>query len=75
MSASGIELGDNNSPFGALLGTTKLSFTQDGREIAYISNNRLYITDAEISNSLTVGSTIKYKTYVDSNGYLVTQRG
>ena len=75
MSASGIELGDSNSPFGALLGTTKLSFTQDGREIAYISNNRLYITDAEISNSLTVGSSIKYKTYIDSNGYLVTQKG
>lgn len=55
-SADGLELGKENNPFLARLGTTKLSFLQDGVEIAYISNNRLYITEAEITNRLSIGS-------------------
>ena len=54
--AEGIELGVLNSPFIAKLGNTKLSFIQDGTEIAYISNNKLYITEAQVSNKLSIGN-------------------
>lgn len=56
-SAEGIELGEINNPFVARLTNTRLSFLQDGTEIAYISNNKMYITDAEIIGKLTMGST------------------
>ena len=49
-----IELGKRGSPFVAKLDNTKLAFLQDGREIAYISNNTLYITDAIIKGRLTM---------------------
>ena len=57
----GIELGKSDSPFIAKLGNTKLSFLQDGVEIAYISNNKLYITEAQVTDKLSIGN--------DSNGY------
>ncbi len=55
-SSSGIELGKNNSPFSAVLGTDRLAFLQDGEEIAYLSNNKLYITNAEVLDRFTVGN-------------------
>ena len=55
-SADGLELGVLGSPFLARLGNTKLSFLQDGKEIAYISNNRLYITEARITSKLSMGT-------------------
>ena len=51
-----IELGKRGSPFVAKLDNTKLAFLQDGQEIAYVSNNKLYITDVEIKNKLTIGN-------------------
>lgn len=33
----------------------KLSFWQDSTEIAYVSNNRLYITNITVLDSITVG--------------------
>ena len=59
--SEGIELGASNSPFIAKLGNTKLSFVQDGTEIAYISNNRLYITEAQVTEKLSIGN--------DDHGY------
>lgn len=59
--ANGLELGVLGSPFLARLGNSKLSFLQDGVEIAYISNNRLYITEARITNKLSIGT--------DANGF------
>lgn len=60
-SSEGISLGKINNPFIASLGNTELSFLQDGVKVAYISNNKLYITDAEIRNKLTIGN--------QTNGY------
>lgn len=54
-SADGLELGVQGSPFLAKLGNTKLSFIQNGVEIAYISNNKLYITEAQVKNRLLMG--------------------
>lgn len=54
--ADGMELGKSDSPFKTLLGNAKLSFTQNGVEIAYFSNNKLYVTQAEFSEKLTLGT-------------------
>lgn len=51
-----IELGRVGNAFTAKLSNEKLAFLQNNVEIAYISNNKLYITDAEISNKLTIGN-------------------
>lgn len=53
-----IELGKVGNAFTAKLSNEKLAFLQDNVEIAYISNNKLYITDAEIKNKLTIGNSI-----------------
>lgn len=53
--ADGLELGMSNSPFIAKQGNTRLSFLQNGVEIAYISNNKLYITEAQVKNKLLMG--------------------
>ncbi|WP_346961237.1 hypothetical protein [Clostridium sp.] len=71
-SSEGISLGKINNPFIASLGNTELSFLQDGVKVAYISNNKLYITDADIRNKLTIGNpTNGYFDYVPrQNGNL-----
>lgn len=51
-----IELGKVGNAFTAELSNEKLAFLQDNVEIAYVSNNKLYITDAEIRNKLTIGN-------------------
>lgn len=55
--ADGITLGQRDSPFTAVLGRERLSFRQNGAEIAYLSNNKLYITSAEVLDRFTVGNT------------------
>jgi len=56
LDASGLELGVLGSPFLARLGNTRLSFLQSGVEIAYISNNKLYITEANVTEKLSIGA-------------------
>lgn len=34
----------------------KISFLQNGQEVAYFSNKKLYVTDAEYTNSLQIGN-------------------
>ena len=60
-SEDGIELGKTNSPFSAILNNEKLSFEQDNEEVAYISNNKMYITNAEVKETLRIGN--------ESNGF------
>lgn len=50
-----IELGRVGNDFSAELSNTELAFLQNGQKIAYISNNKLYITDAEVQNQLVIG--------------------
>lgn len=38
------------------LSNNRISFMQNGAEVAYFSNNKLYVTDAEILHSLQLGS-------------------
>lgn len=62
-----IELGDINSPFKALLTHEKISFLKSDVEVAYMSNNKLYITDAYVINSLRIGN---FEFVVEDNGSL-----
>lgn len=62
-----IELGDINSPFKALLTHEKISFLKADVEVAYLSKNKLYITDAYIINSLRIGN---FEFVVQENGNL-----
>lgn len=49
-------LGEEGNPFTAELDNQKLAFKQNGTEVAYISNNKLYITSSEISVDLKIGN-------------------
>ena len=51
-----IILGDRNSDLQCIITNTKISFTQNGTEVAHISNNKLYITNAEVLDRFTVGN-------------------
>lgn len=53
--SDGMELGKSDSKFKAKLTNEKLAFTEDNTEVAYISNKKLNITDAEIENQLLIG--------------------
>ena len=51
-----IELGKVGNAFTAELSNESLSFKENGQEIAYISNQALVITNAEIRNRLSLGN-------------------
>lgn len=60
-----LELGDNASGYVAKLTDTELGFYDGDTKVAYISNNKLYITNAEITDNLQIG---KYQWITDSTG-------
>lgn len=51
-----ILLGEEGNKLQLQLENEKISFLQDGTEVAYMSNNKLYITRAEILDSLQLGN-------------------
>lgn len=69
-SAEGIELGDELSPFKTKITNTRISFFQSGQEVAYISNNKLYITQALFMQKSTIGNEVTgyYTWVIRSNG-------
>lgn len=50
-----IILGEADNPLQLVLSNDRMSFLQNEEEIAYISDNKLYIYDGEFLNSLTLG--------------------
>ena len=72
-----VKLGTSQNPVHLELRANRLSFvTAGGTELAYFSDNNLYITDAIIENSLIInrtGGSDKWIEEVDSNGYLNTR--
>ena len=54
-SEDGMELGKTDSKIVASLQNDRLSFLESGREVAYISDSKLYITQAEILTDLQLG--------------------
>jgi uncharacterized phage infection (PIP) family protein YhgE len=71
-----IELGKVGNKFTAELDNERLAFLENGVQIAYISNNKLYITDAEVSEHLAMGKADRgfYDLYVRVNGHLTLKR-
>ena len=49
-------IGTVDNPFVLKLSNDRISFLENNVEVAFISNNKLFITDAEILNSLDIGS-------------------
>lgn len=54
--ADGVTIGKSNSNFDVRIDNEKLSFRENGQEIAYVSNSQLCITAAEITQKLTIGN-------------------
>lgn len=46
-SSDGVEIGKSDSPYAARLTNDRLEFTENGTVVAYISNNKMYITFVE----------------------------
>ena len=55
-SEDGINISRTDSPFAVNISNEKMSFTDTGQEVAYISNREMRITDAVVENSLTLGN-------------------
>lgn len=55
-SEEGLELGRSDSPLKAKLSNEKLAFEHNGVEVAYISNQKMYITEANVTDKLSVGN-------------------
>ncbi|MBO7614783.1 MAG: hypothetical protein J6T15_03710 [Bacilli bacterium] len=51
-----ITLGKSDSQLTAELSSSELAFKQGNEKVAYISNNKMFITEAEITTSLTLGN-------------------
>ncbi len=62
-----IELGKTNNPITLSIENNRISFKQNNQEIAYISDNKLFIKDSEITNSIKIG---KYAFVPRANGSL-----
>jgi len=54
-SIDGMTMGKADSPFNSTIDNERLAFLQNGRVVAYIAHNKMYITDAEVTNSLIIG--------------------
>lgn len=55
LTAEGIELGQDGNDVSLLIKPDRVAFLDKGQEVAYISDRKLYITEAEILTSLTLG--------------------
>ena len=62
-----IILGEINNSLMLKISNNKISFLQNGMEVAYMTDNKLYITDGEFLNSLQLGN---FAFYPRSNGNL-----
>ena len=47
--------GGRDSPFQKVQSATKESYYDNGAEVAYFSNRKLYVTDGEYTHSLRIG--------------------
>lgn len=70
-SSEGIEIGKSDNPIVMKLDNDDLAFYQNGEKVAYISNNKLEITEAKVNTSLQIG---KYAFAPRANGSLDFRR-
>lgn len=64
---NGLTMGETGSPFSVNLTTQQLTFVDNGVDVAYINGQKYFITDGEITNSLTLG---KFKFVPQTNDNL-----
>lgn len=62
-----IILGETGNEITLTIENDRISFKQNDKEVAYLSNNKLYVTDAEFLNSLILGN---FKYSIKKNGSL-----
>ena len=53
--AEGMTIGKSNSHFKTKISNERFSFTENGNEVAYFANKKMYITDGQFTNSMRVG--------------------
>lgn len=71
MAVDGLTIGKEGSDFETKIDETKLSFVQSGTEVAYIQYNRLYISEAWITDGLFIDSAshvFHMWEHIDQNG-------
>ena len=56
LSGEGLEIGRAEDPFKLFLTNNKMSILDSGSEVAYVSDRKMFITEAEITNSFKVGN-------------------
>ncbi len=75
---AGLSISKEGSDFSVLISNNRLSFLQGTTEVAYLSDSKLYITHAQVKNTLTIGSAGDGKGYTDiaaeTNGLCATWR-
>jgi phage minor structural protein len=64
----GKEAEPGEDDFKVSISNERMSFWEDGVEIAYMSNNKLYISDAHVTGSLNIGPEIKHFRWETRNG-------
>ena len=67
---NGVRIGKGDSPFQVIITNTRMSFFgEGGEEVAYISNQQLYITEAIIRTKLRIGD-FQFEPRTDGSMYL-----
>ena len=66
-SAAGLDIGKAGNPVALRLTNERISFLNNGVEVAYISDNKLYIRDAQFLQSIIIGN---YQFILEKNGSL-----
>lgn len=64
-SRNGLEIGKYDSPIVLRLINDRISFMNNGVEVAYITDNKLYINDAQFLRSIIIGN---YQFILENNG-------
>lgn len=54
--AEGMTIGKSDSHFKTKISNERFSFTENGNEVAYFANKKMYITDGQFTNSMRVGA-------------------
>ena len=55
-----LELGKSDSPLKTQITNSRMSFLDNGNEVAYISNQSMYITQARVTETLSIGTNNGY---------------
>lgn len=66
----GKEAEPNENDFKVSISNERMSFWQNGNEVAYLSNNKLFITDAQVTGTFNIGAPSGHFEWKTRNGGL-----